>query len=65
MRRFGTTWLVGPVAADRVVVAGTQVVGAQRAAIAAPTGGDVADLEARSAIATMLDALRGHGLIAQ
>lgn len=45
-------------------VAGTKVVGSQQAAIAAPTGGATTDAEARTAIGSILTALRSHGLIA-
>lgn len=45
-------------------ISGTKVVGAQEAAIDAPTGGTVADAEARAVIGTILFALRNHGLIA-
>ena len=38
--------------------------GARRAAIANPTGGSIVDAESRATIATILDALRGHGIIA-
>jgi len=41
-----------------------QVVGPQEAAIAAPSGGSAVDVEARAALGAILDALRGHGLIA-
>lgn len=41
-----------------------KVVGGQMAAIAGPTGGSVIDAELRSTVAAILEALRGHGLIA-
>lgn len=44
--------------------AGLQVVGAQQAAISDPAGGATTDAEARAAIASILDALKAHGLIA-
>ncbi len=58
------TWVVGELRADRLVLAGQQVVGAQQPAIADPAGGTTIDAEARSAIAALLAALRQHGLIA-
>ncbi|WP_375393674.1 DUF2793 domain-containing protein [uncultured Sphingomonas sp.] len=57
-------WVVGDVAAARVMVAGLPVIGARRAAIAGPSGGSVIDNEARDAIAAILAAMAGHGLIA-
>ena len=45
-------------------VNGTQVVGARQAAIAAPSGGTTIDSQARTAINSILTALRAHGLIA-
>ena len=59
----GTAWLVGDVAAARVTIGGNQVLGARRSAIESPTGGSVIDSAARTAIAAILGALRGHGLI--
>lgn len=58
------TWREGVVAATRVEVGGVAVVGAQQPAVAAPTGGSVVDAEARSALGSVLAALRAHGLIA-
>ena len=52
------------VVADGVVVSGTQVVGSQAAAIANPAGGVTIDLQCRAAVMSILNALRGHGLIA-
>lgn len=47
-----------------VTVGGLAVVGAQQAAIAAPSGGSVVDVQARSSLTAVLQALRTHGLIA-
>ena len=47
-----------------LVVAGDQVVGARAGAIADPAGGMVIDLMCRAAVVQILNALRGHGLIA-
>jgi len=62
--RRGGAWDVAEVRADKVKVAGTQVVGAQAPAIGAPTGGSTVDAEARAAVGAILAALRSHGLIA-
>lgn len=61
-RRAGG-WTGGEVTATRLVIGGNQVVGARAAAIAAPSGGSVIDAEARTALATLIVALRTHGLI--
>ncbi len=45
-------------------VAGIQVVGAQQAAVADPTGGVTIDAEARAQLILLLQAARAHGLIA-
>lgn len=57
-------WTVGAIRATHLDVGANQVVGARRAAIADPSGGATTDAEARTAIAAILGALRGHGLIA-
>ena len=56
-------WEIGKLHGSEVAVDGLKVVGARQAAIAAPTGGTTADLEARAAIGAILAALRSHGLI--
>lgn len=56
-------WEVGTLTGDRLHIGGQQVVSVRGAAIAAPTGGSLVDLEARSAIDAILDRLRTHGLI--
>ena len=58
-------WATGDVVATRLIVGGLPVVGARRAATAAPSGGAVIDAEARTAIGAILAALSGHGLIAE
>ena len=58
------SWELGRLRGSSVVIDGQQVVGEQQPAIAAPSGGSVIDLEGRSAISAILDALRQHGLIA-
>ena len=60
----GGTWELATLRAERLMIGGTQVVGAQSAAIPAATGGTTVDAEARSAIAAILAAMRTHGLIA-
>jgi len=57
-------WEIGHVRASAVVVGDEQVVGSRAAAIASPSGGTTVDDEARAAVASILDALRQHGLIA-
>lgn len=56
-------WQIGTVFGSRVVIGGTQVVGAQASAIADPSGGATVDVEARATLSTILAALRQHGLI--
>lgn len=57
-------WEVGSVRGTRLEIGGIQLVGSQQPAIADPAGGAAPDAEARTAIAAILAALRGHGLIA-
>ena len=57
------SWEVGTLRGSELTLDGIKVVGPQGAAIAAPTGGSTADLEARTAIGQILAALREHGLI--
>lgn len=61
-RRAGG-WTGGEVTATGLVIDGNQVVGGRAPAIALPSGGSVVDAEARAAIATLVVALRTHGLI--
>lgn len=56
-------WQVGLIYASKLLINGTQVVGPQATSITDPTGGTTADIEARSAISSILSALRQHGLI--
>lgn len=63
-RYHAGAWEAGVIGAARIEIGGVQILGAQGAAIAAPTGGAVTDSEARTAIAAILDAMRAHGLIA-
>lgn len=63
-RWTGSAWAAGELAGLRVSIGGTQVVGAQAAAIGDPDGGDVVDDVARTTIGAVLATLRAHGLIA-
>ena len=63
LRRNGGGWSVEDVHARSLVVGDHQVVGAQQPAIAAPAAGVVVDTEARATLASVLAALRTHGLI--
>lgn len=57
--------ITGPVTTNTEYrVSGTKVIGEQGAAITNPTGGATKDAEARTAIGSILSALRAHGLIA-
>ncbi len=60
----GTRWHPGEVRAARLVIGGTAVVGAQQPEIIGPAGGISVDSECRAVLERVLDALRGHGLIA-
>jgi hypothetical protein len=70
VRSSGTTavyrngaWDNGKLRGSEVAIDGIKVVGAQQAAILAPAGGTTVDAQARSAIGSILVALRAHGLI--
>lgn len=63
-RFTGGSWRIGELAGTRVLIDAVPVVGAQRAGIIDPVGGSVIDGPSRVAIAAILAALRGHGLIA-
>ena len=56
-------WDIGTLRASALHVAGEQVVGVRMAAIPDASGGTVVDVEARAALASILHALRQHGLI--
>ena len=58
----GGTWRLGE-RHGKLFIEGDQVVGPRGAAIAEPAGGSTVDAEARTAIVSVLDALRAHGLI--
>jgi hypothetical protein len=61
---FGGSWEIGTARAERVEIAGDQVLSTRAGAIASPSGGTTVDAEARGAIDQILAALRSHGLIA-
>ena len=56
-------WVLGDIAAAQVTIGGQQVLGERQPAIADPSGGSVVDTESRAALASMLTAMRLHGLI--
>lgn len=60
----GSGWNLDAFPVPGVSVGGVRVVSAQQSAITAPTGGATIDDEARTVLATVLVALRNHGLIA-
>lgn len=60
----GAEWRSEAIRSAGLFIEDERVVGPQRAAIAAPGGGAVIDVEARSTVADILAALRSHGLIA-
>ena len=57
------SWELGTLSGSTVVLGGTQVLGPRAAAIATPSGGSVADAQARATIGEILAAMRQHGLI--
>lgn len=61
--RGASSWSVGQEVAARLSIGGVQVVGARQAAVAAPSGGTVVDVEARSALMALIGRLVAHGLI--
>jgi len=60
----GNTLINGTCETNSYKVGGVQVVGSQQATIANPTGGSTIDAEARTAINSILTAIKTHGLIA-
>ncbi len=60
----GNTWVAGALQGSALFLGGVQVVSERCAAIADPNGGGMIDAEARTALVSVLAALRDHGLIA-
>ncbi len=63
-RRTAGGWITGDLPASSVRVGGVQVVGSRQSAIVDPAGGSMIDAESRSALVSILAAMRSHGLIA-
>ena len=63
LRRNGS-WETGIARCQEVRINGDTVLRNRQSAIASPAGGSVADAECRSAVSSILAALRAHGLIA-
>jgi len=59
----GTAWRTEAWLVRSLEVGGKVVISSRQAAISAPSGGTVADAEARAAISAILAAMRSHGLI--
>jgi hypothetical protein len=62
-RWSGTAWGDGSIAAAALRISGVQVVGMRQPAVPSPSGGTTIDAEARSAVASIIVALKTHGLI--
>lgn len=60
----GTEWRADAIREDGLYLNEERVVGERTGAISTPAGGGVIDVQARSAVADILLALRAHGLIA-
>jgi len=56
-------WRIGELRGRQLFIDGSASIGAPQPAIADPVGGTNIDLESRSSIAGILDALRYHGLV--
>ncbi len=59
----GSSWAIAKISGQQVSIGGNQVVGERLGSIAEPLAGSIIDTEARGAIASILSALRTHGLI--
>lgn len=57
-------WTTGELRGAKLMIAGEPVVGARQPGVSPPTGGGTVDVEARSAIAAIVERLVAHGLIA-
>lgn len=62
-QREGGTWSVGIERAVEIRIGDAAVLGSRKPAVALPDGGATIDIEARTAIAAVIDRLRAHGLI--
>jgi hypothetical protein len=62
-RWTGSGWSAGQLIGASLVVGGQQVVGSRAGPIASPSGGTIIDAEARTALVSVIVALRTHGLI--
>lgn len=62
-RRESNDWSIGKINGDEVRIDGVRVLGARQPAIANPSGGTTVDEAARATLATVLEALRAHGII--
>lgn len=60
----GTIWQAAQVRTNAVYISGNQIITTRQSAISDPTGGATTDSQARTAISSILTALRNHGLIA-
>jgi hypothetical protein len=60
----GSAWRNGATPTGGIIVGGAQVVGEQQPAIGDVSDGATVDIEARAAVASILAAMREHGLIA-
>lgn len=60
----GTVWQAAQMRIDGVYIGGNRVVTIRQSAISDPAGGSTTDTQARTAISSILAALRTHGLIA-
>lgn len=63
VRFGGMGWVDEPVRSDGLYLGGVRLLTARQMAIADPSGGATQDGEARLAIASILAALRVHGMI--
>lgn len=61
----GGVWVAGILTANAVKIGGVQIIGSRAPSISNPDGGGTVDVEARTAVESILSALRDHGLIEQ
>lgn len=60
---FHDRWEEGAVRAHKILIGGEQVVAARQPAVPMPSGGTTIDAEARTALSSLIAAIRAHGLI--